>query len=121
MKFTTREGQVVLAGRVGLIDKKTDSMTIVRLAHKKNKEETEWLSIAFCNPQQGQKGQALAALADQYVTKGAYITVVANAVQKDEKYTNYYAVSVELGPRSMKVDEKVDDADNVNIDDELPF
>lgn len=106
MKFIAKEGQVIIAGRVGLIERKTDSLTAIRIAHRKNKEETEWLSVALCNPQGDRTGQKLADLAEKYVTKGAYVTVIANAVE-GEKYTNYYAVSIELGPKPNAADKPV--------------
>jgi len=127
MKFTANKGQIIFAGRAGLIERKTPSMTVVRLATRK-KDETEWFGIAFCNPKEDGKGQKLADLAENYIKKGSYITVVANEVKKGER-TNYYAVAVELGPspytqNSQSKKEEVlpepleDDSD---FEDDLPF
>jgi hypothetical protein len=100
MKFTAREDQVVLAGRVGSVEVKTDSLVIVSVSHRKNRDETEWTNVAFTNPKSGQNGAKLADLAQNYITKGQYVTVVANKVENGQ-YENYYAVAVDLGPKSQ--------------------
>lgn len=99
MKIEAREGQVVLAGRVGNVDVKSDTMVVVSISHRKSKDETEWTNVAFTNPQEGQNGAKLADLANNYVEVGQYLTVVANKRVNGE-YENYYAVFVELGPKS---------------------
>ena len=98
MKITAHEGQVVLAGRVGTVEAKSDTMVIVSLSHRKNKDETEWTNIAFTNPTNG-SGTKLADLANNYIEKGQFLTVVANMKENGE-YKNYYAAFVELGPKS---------------------
>ena len=98
MKYVAKEGQIVVAGYVGNVDKKTDSLVVVSVANRLNKEETEWVNLTFTNPREGQDGQKLADLADKYIQKGSYITAVANPVERGE-YTNNYVVRVELGPR----------------------
>lgn len=98
MKYIAKEGQVVVAGYVGNVDKKTDSLVVVSVANRINKEETEWVYLTFTNPREGQDGPKFADLANSYIEKGSYITVVANAVEKGE-YTNYYVNRVELGPK----------------------
>jgi len=120
MKYTAKEGQLVFAGRVGLVERKTDSLVSVRLALKKSKEETEWVGVAFCNPKEGVKGQKLAEFAEKYVQKGMYLTVVANAVE-GEKYTNYYVSAVELGPSPIKKDPASTPNGTEEEEADLPF
>lgn len=98
MKYVAKEGQVTLAGYVGIVERKSPSLVTVSIANKKGENDTEWTSVAFTNPREGDKGQALADFAENYVQKGRFITIVANA-RENEQYTNYYAVRVELGPR----------------------
>ena len=98
MKFIAKEGQVVVAGYVGAVDQKTDSLVSVSVANRVNKEETEWVYLTFTNPREGQDGQRLADLAVNYIQKGSFITAVANEVPRGD-FTNYYVVRVELGPR----------------------
>lgn len=97
MKKTVKEGQIVIAGRVGSIEKKTDTLATVNVANRKGKDETEWITLSFANPKNGE-GQKFADLALNFIDKGQYITAVCNEV-KSGNYTNYYVVAVELGPK----------------------
>jgi len=103
MKWMVKEGQVVVAGRVGRVDKKNESLVSVSIANRTNKEETAWEYVAFTNPRSGE-GFKLADLAGKYIEIGQYITAVCNEIEKDG-YKNLYAVSVELGPKSKKTKE----------------
>jgi hypothetical protein len=98
MKYVAKEGQLVVAGYVGGVEKKTDSLVVVSVSNRTGKNETEWINLTFTNPLEGQGGQKLADLAANYIQKGAFIVAVANEVQKGD-YTNYYVVRVELGPK----------------------
>lgn len=96
MKIVAKEGQVVLSGYVGTVDKKTDSLVAVSIANRKGKEETEWTNVAFTNPQG--TGQKLADLAEKYIEVGQHITVLCNKRQNGD-YENFYVVACELGPK----------------------
>lgn len=100
MKRTVKEGQIVVAGRVGSIEKRTDSLVAVNVANRKNKNDTEWVTIKFTNPKEGE-GQKLADLALNYIEKGQFIVAICNEVKSDQ-YNNLYVVAVELGPKSNK-------------------
>jgi len=104
MKFIAKEGQVLIAGYTGIVERKSPTLTSVNIAHKKGETDTEWLSVAFTNPQDG-KGQALADFAEKYIQKGKFVAVVANA-RENGQYTNYYAVRVELGPKPAPKEEQ---------------
>lgn len=98
MKYVAKEGQVVVAGYVGKVEKRTDSLVSVSVANRINKDQREWINITFTNPREDQDGPKLADVAANYIQKGMYITAVCSEVKKDD-YTNYYVVRVELGPR----------------------
>ena len=97
MNVKAKEGQVIISGRVGTIDPKTDTLTSLSIANRVNKDETEWIHVALTD---GEK-QKLATLANTYLEVGQYVTILANEVEKGE-YKNLYAVFVELGPKSQK-------------------
>lgn len=101
MKRYAREGDVVIAGYVGGVNEKTENLVSVSIANRLSKDETEFVHVAFTNPREGVKAPNLADLARNYVEKGQYITVLAREVENGD-YKNYYANSVELGPRSRK-------------------
>lgn len=101
MKWNAKEGQVVLAGYVGNVEKKTDTLVVVSIAHHPAKDKTEWYNVAFCNPNDGSKGPNLADLALKHIEKGQFVAVVCNE-RKNGNNTNYYAVSVELAPKKDK-------------------
>lgn len=100
MKRVVKENQVVVAGYVGTVDKKTDTLVVVSIANRKGKDDTEWVNVTFTNPKDGE-GAKLADLADNYIEKGQFIAVIANEVTKGE-YKNLYVSSVELGPKNNK-------------------
>lgn len=87
-----------MAGRVGSVEAKSDIMVVISLSHRKNRDETEWTSIAFTNPTNG-TGQKLADLANNYIEMGQYLTVIAN-MKENGGYQNYYAAFVDLGLKS---------------------
>jgi len=99
MKRIAKEGQVIIAGRIGSINKKTDSLVTVSVANRKGKDDPEWVTVTFTNSKK--EGPKLADLVLNYAQKGQYIIAVCNEVKNGE-YTNLYAVAVELGPRSTK-------------------
>lgn len=100
MKWKTKEGQEVVAGYVGSVQRKTETLVAVSVANRKSKEETEWVSVAFCSPRSG-GGQDLAEFAEKYINVGGFVTVVTNAKEANG-YTNRYAIVCELGPRSRR-------------------
>ena len=104
MKRLVKEGQVIVAGRVGRIDKKNESLVAVSIANRINREETSWENVAFFNPKDEERFQ-MAAFAEKYIRVGQYLTVLCNEVINGE-YKNLYASSVELGPRSQKQGEE---------------
>lgn len=99
MNIYTKDGQRVIAGRVGSIERKTDTLVVVSIANRKNKEETEWVKVAFTDPQG--EGQKLADLAERYLEVGQYVTVLANE-RKNGEYKNLFAAFVEMGPKSRQ-------------------
>ena len=104
MKKLVKEGQVVVAGRVGSVDKKNESLVAVSIANRINKEETSWEKVAFFNPKDDTRFQ-MADFAEKYIRVGQYLTVLCNEVINGD-YRNLYASSVELGPKSQKQGEE---------------
>ncbi len=100
MKWKVKEGQIVIAGRIGMIEKKSDSFFIVSIANRFNKDDTKWEHVAFASPKNGD-GYKYAELAEKYMVIGQYITVVCNERENGE-YKNLYATAVELGPKPSK-------------------
>ena len=100
VKKYVKEGQVVVAGRVGGLEKKNESLVAVSIANRLNKEETSWEHVAFCNPKDTERFQ-MAEFAEKYIRVGQYLTVVCNEVINGE-YKNLYANAVELGPKSLR-------------------
>ncbi len=100
MKRLAKEGQVVLAGRVGRVDKKSEALVSVSIANRINREETSWENVAFHNPKDDDRFQ-MADFAERYIRVGQYLTVLCNEVVNGD-YRNLYATSVELGPKSQK-------------------
>ncbi len=98
MKHIAKEGQIVVVGYVGSVDKKTDSLVVVSVGNRTGKNETEWINLTFTNPLEGQGGQKLADFAANYIQKGTFLVAVANEVKKGD-YVNNYVVRVELGPK----------------------
>jgi len=104
MKRYAKEGQVVVAGRVGRIDKKNDSIVAVSIANRINREETSWENVAFFNPKDDEKFR-MGDFAEKYIRVGQYLTVLCNEVINGD-YKNLYASSVELGPKSQRQGEE---------------
>ena len=98
MNIYTKDGQRVIAGRVGSIERKTDTLVVVSIANRKNKEETEWVKVAFTDPQG--EGQKLADLAERYLEVGQYVTVLANEREHDE-YKTLLPLSLTRDPSSL--------------------
>lgn len=99
MRRTVKEGQVVIAGRIGNMEKRTDSLVSISIANRVSKEETQWERVALVNPKSG-KGARLADLA-AYLVVGQYVTVICNEVSNEEK-KNLYVQAIELGPKPRK-------------------
>jgi len=100
MKKLAKEGQVVIAGRVGRIERKNENLVAISIANRINRDETSWENVAFCNPKDDEKFQ-LADFADKYIRVGQYLTVLCCEVMNGS-FRNLYANSVELGPKSPK-------------------
>jgi hypothetical protein len=100
MKRYVKEGQVVIAGYVGNVEKRTDSLVAVSVANRVNNDTTEWISVSFANPSEGYNGPNFADLATK-ISVGQYIVVVANE-RKNDEYTNYYVTAFEYGPRKKE-------------------
>lgn len=88
MKIIAKEGQVVISGRIGTINPKTDTLTDVSIFAFKD----DSVRVAM-DPS---KHKIV-----EYLEVGQYVTVVAYAKQNGE-YTNYYANFIEAGPKSRK-------------------
>lgn len=100
MKRYTKENQVVIAGYVGNVERKSETLVSVSIANRINANETEWVHVAFTNSTGEYQTPAFADLATK-ISVGQYITVVANEREYGE-YKNYYCVAFEYGPRKKE-------------------
>lgn len=80
---------IALAGRIGKITPKFDSLTNVSIAHKPSKEETEWLYLNFSNPNNNFNGVDWADFANTKLKVGDMLLAVCYMKQNGQ-YTNYY-------------------------------
>jgi hypothetical protein len=88
-KIANSNNLVAIAGRIGFITPKFDSLTNVSIANNLRDNETEWCYLNFSNPKNNFNGTNWADFANKNLKKGQFILTVCYEKQNGE-YMNYY-------------------------------
>lgn len=88
-KIANSNNLVAIAGRIGYISKKFNSLTAVSIASTSKNDETEWSYLSFSNPNNNFNGTKWADYANKNLKVGQFVLTVCYEKQNGE-YTNYY-------------------------------